>query len=116
MAENSKIDAPRGTPCARWLPPMAEDERREIKGNDMKHFEIDAHWPDGHTQVVRYAENWRKVRALLREQRVERPTCTFTVRRITPEARWVRTAFTYRDLREYERSIKGNKNGHHKSA
>lgn len=79
----------------------------------MKHLEIDAHWPDGHTQVgLRYGENWRKIRAHLRQQRKERPECTFTIRRRKPEARWILNAFKYADFREYDRDQKRRENGH----
>lgn len=79
----------------------------------MKHYEIDAHWPDGHVQAgLRYGENWRKIRAALREQRKERPACTFTVRRRKPEARWILNAYTYRMLRDWDRNRMREKNGH----
>lgn len=79
----------------------------------MKHFHIDALWPDGHLQrEVRYAENWRKARALLREQKKDRPTCILTIRRVKPEPRWVLRAYTYRMIREFDRDQKRRENGH----
>ena len=79
----------------------------------MKHLEIDAQWPDGHIQVgLCYAENWRKLRAQLRKQKKERPKCTFTIRRRQPEARWILNAYTYRMLRDYDRNLKREENGH----
>ena len=77
------------------------------------HFEIDAYWPDGHVQVcVRFALNWRHVRALLREQAKERPTCTFKVRRTVPRPRWEVRSFSYADIRNFDRNESRRRNGH----
>lgn len=78
----------------------------------MKHFEI-IHHPEGMApHVVRYAENWRKVRAMLRGQKKERPGEKITVRRCNPEPRWILRSYTYADIRHFERDQKRRENGH----
>lgn len=78
----------------------------------MKHLEIWAHFPDGHTLDLGYAENWRRARARLRHLKKDRPQCTFTIHRRQPEARWILNAWPYRTLRNYDRNLKREANGH----
>lgn len=68
------------------------------------HYRIYAVYPNGKRLEVRYAENWRQVRAMLRQQRVERPTCAFNVRRIKPEPRWILRAYSYAFLKSMDRN------------
>lgn len=79
----------------------------------MKHLCIDATWPDGHVQdELSYGVNWRRIRALLRRQKKERPKCTFRIRRIKPWQRWALNAYTYRDLKNWDRNEERDRQGH----
>ena len=78
----------------------------------MKHLEILHHPKNASPHVVRYAENWRRVRTALREQKKTRPGEKLTVRRIHPESRWILRAYTYADLRHFDRDRKREENHH----
>lgn len=76
------------------------------------HFEIIHHPTNGKPHVVRYAMNWRQARAMVREQAKERPGEKITIRRSKPEHRWILRAFTYADIRDFDRNESRRRNGH----